>query len=324
VSNFLLNLVLRGAGITSAVAPQPDAAHPFATYRPAALTEQPENVPADETPAEIPAPSGAVAPPTPQTPRVERPGPQYRAQRPPSQLRPDIATAHETPWPDELNRPIPKSGPISDPEQTLEPAYAPEPISDRERVPQPASTPLSPHSEDTLSPGLTVGPEVRAESAGLPTPLRVVPRIQEGDSLEAAPHNGQSDAPVPDAAPSGRSSGSSAQPVTRPTSAEPVGRSQPSPGALGENEIVPVVTPAVIQSAATVSETPRQSLATTPLEEPGVTPSASQPVQVRIGTIEVRATAPPNVPQQVPRSAQRPDGFDDYAVIRSYTGWDRP
>jgi hypothetical protein len=325
VSNFLHNLVLRGAGIASAVAAQPDAAPLFATYLPDAQTEQPENVPVDETPPEIPALSGAVAPPTPQTPLVERPGPQLGAQLSPSQVRPDIATAHERkPWPDELNRPIPKPEPISDPERTLEPAYAPEPISDPEWVPQPASTPLSPHSEDTLSTRLTVRPEVGAESAGLPTPNRVVPRIQEVARLEAAPHYGQPDAPVSVAAPSGRSSGSRAQPVTWPTLAEPVGSSQPSPGALGENEIGPVVIPAVIQSAAAVSEPPRRSLATTPSEEPGVTPSASQPVQVRIGTIEVRATTPPNVPQQVPRSAQGSGGFDDYAMIRSYTGWERP
>lgn len=49
-----------------------------------------------------------------------------------------------------------------------------------------------------------------------------------------------------------------------------------------------------------------------------VTSSESRSVQVRIGTIEVRATTP-SPPAQAP--VQTPKGFDDYGLVRNYINW---
>jgi hypothetical protein len=61
-----------------------------------------------------------------------------------------------------------------------------------------------------------------------------------------------------------------------------------------------------------------------PLSEKSGTESATpQPVHVRIGPIEVRATTPPAAPPPAPSTAPVPTGFDDYAAIRSYMSWER-
>lgn len=51
--------------------------------------------------------------------------------------------------------------------------------------------------------------------------------------------------------------------------------------------------------------------------------AAPQPILVRIGTVEVRAIAPPATPPPAPQSARGTGGFGDYAMIRSYRGWER-
>jgi hypothetical protein len=52
-------------------------------------------------------------------------------------------------------------------------------------------------------------------------------------------------------------------------------------------------------------------------------PTAAQPepelIQVRIGSVEVRASIPPPAP--LPAPVQQ--GFDDYAAVRSYAGWEK-
>ena len=53
---------------------------------------------------------------------------------------------------------------------------------------------------------------------------------------------------------------------------------------------------------------------------PTVTPAEARPIQVRLGTIEVRATKPPTAP--APPPAPAPQGFDDYARIRTYMNWE--
>jgi hypothetical protein len=52
------------------------------------------------------------------------------------------------------------------------------------------------------------------------------------------------------------------------------------------------------------------------LAEPAATPSEPPSIQVRIGTIEVRATTPPAPP--VPAPAPTSQGFDDYVLVRTY------
>jgi hypothetical protein len=48
------------------------------------------------------------------------------------------------------------------------------------------------------------------------------------------------------------------------------------------------------------------------------TPTEPRPIQVRIGTIEVRATTPPAPPKP---PGPTPQGFDDYAQLRNYLTW---
>ena len=48
------------------------------------------------------------------------------------------------------------------------------------------------------------------------------------------------------------------------------------------------------------------------------TPAEPRPIQVRIGTIEVRATTPPAPPKP---PVPTPQGFDDYAPLRNYLTW---
>jgi hypothetical protein len=44
-------------------------------------------------------------------------------------------------------------------------------------------------------------------------------------------------------------------------------------------------------------------------------------VRIHIGTVEVRATFPPQEPTSVSTPRPKPQGFDDYRLIRSYLGW---
>lgn len=55
------------------------------------------------------------------------------------------------------------------------------------------------------------------------------------------------------------------------------------------------------------------------LAEPAIIPSEPRPIQVRIGTIEVRATTPP---PPAPPSPSAPQGFDEYVRIRTYVNWE--
>jgi hypothetical protein len=130
---------------------------------------------------------------------------------------------------------------------------------------------------------LRVGSKAKVESAEPTTPIRVVPRLHEVPELGAAV-DGQPDPSTAGHPPSRRSTGSWATLPARLTSRSP---------------------------AANVSE------------RTGVTPPAPQPTQVRIGTIEVRATTQPAAPPPASQTAPVPTGFEDYAMIRSYRSWER-
>jgi len=71
----------------------------------------------------------------------------------------------------------------------------------------------------------------------------------------------------------------------------------------------PVIKPAPIQS----------QLPTFPAsEKPAGTQAEPRPIQVRIGTIEVRATTPP---PPAPPPTPAPQGFGDYVLLRNYVNW---
>jgi hypothetical protein len=58
--------------------------------------------------------------------------------------------------------------------------------------------------------------------------------------------------------------------------------------------------------------------------KPALPESNKSEVQVRIGTVEVRAAAPPPQPPAISasRSKPKPQGFDEYRHIRSYLSWE--
>lgn len=310
MSSFLLNLAQRGAGLEPVVAAQPATTPYFAPDPGVSYTTQPESPPIDESFVTDPRtvrPEGApvnetktpdVTAPT-RAPLVERSRPRYSAQ-PQTDI---ITTAYERESrPDEANR--------SD--------SRPEPISNPRRDPQRASPPVNLHVEETSPSSLTSGPEAGPDEPQVPT--RVMPRLREMTQIKEIPRleaavNGEPDTSVPETTPSGRSADSRA----RLAPVRPADRSHTSPGAFDEVETFPVETPAVVQPSPIIQQ--ERSIASTLLEKAGAPP----PVQVRIGTVEVRAVTPPTTPPPGPQPAgdTAPGGFDDYAMIRSYVSWGR-
>jgi len=231
------------------------------------------------------------------TPFVESSGPRHS----PSQSRTNIiTTAHEREsWPDEVvSRCELRSKSVSDPQ----------------RDPEQSSPPVDSRAEGASPSSSTSGSEVEAGVAGLTTPVRVVAQTQEVSMLEETA-DGRPAVPVSDARSSERSSVSRA----RLASVRPTGRPQTSPGAFDEVETFPDEAPAAVRPSPIIQQASERSLASTLLEKLGAPP----PVQVRIGTVEVRALTPPTTPPPGPQPAgdSAPGGFDDYAMIRSYVSW---
>jgi hypothetical protein len=290
MSNLLSNLAQRGAGLEPATVVQPHSTPYFPVGLRIAHAAQPEYLPVDVTMTEV-LTSPDTAASTPQAPLVGGPGPQYTPPARPASSRSQVGmatTSEREPRPDELDKTEQKPGAISDPKQVSQPAsLQPEPraesISDPERILQQASSP-KPRSEQSPPLGLTAGLEATAEPAEPPAPSRPVPRMQEVRRWEAAANKEHPPVSVPEPTPSERSSGLQALPPARLTD---------------------------------------RLSASTPLEKSDVGPPVPQPIQVRIGTVEVRATTPPTAPPPAPRSPQGPTGFDGYAMIRSYRGWER-
>jgi hypothetical protein len=68
--------------------------------------------------------------------------------------------------------------------------------------------------------------------------------------------------------------------------------------------------------ASVVRPEPARPAVLTPMLQRPTERLEREPIHVRIGTVEVRATTPP-----APPLAPVPQGFDDYAALRSYAGW---
>jgi hypothetical protein len=90
-------------------------------------------------------------------------------------------------------------------------------------------------------------------------------------------------------------------PTSSPVAAGPASVSEPEPG--GRRSVVR-------------PEPARPAGLTPMLQRPTERPER-EPIHVRIGTVEVRATTPAPAPPLAPV----PQGFDDYAAIRCYAGW---
>ena len=268
------------------------------TFAPDLRTGQPEGAPVSDTKTTTP---DVTAPA--RTPLVESSGPRHS----PSQSRTNIITkAHERrSWPGEVvSRSDSRSQPVSDPP----------------RDPEQASPPVDSRAQEASPSSLTSGSEVEAGAVEPTTPFRVVARTQEVSMLEETAGRRPA-VPVSDAKSSERSSVTRARLRARPAPVRPADRPQTSPGAFDEVVTFPVETPAVVRPSPIVQQASERSLASTLLEKPGAPP----PVQVRIGTVEVRAVTPLATPPPGPQPPgdTAPGGFDDYALIRSYVSWER-
>jgi hypothetical protein len=105
-----------------------------------------------------------------------------------------------------------------------------------------------------------------------------------------------------------------------PLSGEPATSAEPASPTLVRPEPAPAVaSPTPVRPAPVI--VPEQAH---PQTLPQLhRPSASQPepdlIQVHIGSLEVRASTPPPAPLPAPVL----QGFDDYAAVRSYAGWEK-
>jgi hypothetical protein len=100
-----------------------------------------------------------------------------------------------------------------------------------------------------------------------------------------------------------------------PPSGEPAATGQPAP--LAQATPTPVASP--VRQASVIRPEPAHPAVLPPLLQRANTPPERESIHVRIGTVEVRATTPPPASPPAPQH----QGFDDYAMIRSYMGWER-
>jgi hypothetical protein len=101
-----------------------------------------------------------------------------------------------------------------------------------------------------------------------------------------------------------------------PLSGEPATSAEPASPTLVRPTPASVASPEAVRPTPVIVPELAQAKALPPLRRPAAAEPES--VQVRIGSVEVRAATPP-----APPSAPAPQGFDDYAAVRSYTGWER-
>lgn len=110
-----------------------------------------------------------------------------------------------------------------------------------------------------------------------------------------------------------RSQTPSSAPVSNPNPLLPVPEAptpalaRVEPAAQVARQDLPMIRPAPIHSSTFTAS-----------DKSTDTSTESRAIQVRIGTIEVRATTPP---APAPPRAPTPQGFDDYAPVRTYLTW---
>ena len=100
----------------------------------------------------------------------------------------------------------------------------------------------------------------------------------------------------------------------QPLPGEPA--AQPAPRPLAQVAPAPVASSVTARQASVIRPQPTQPAVLPPLQRPAAQPEQDS-IHVRIGTVEVRATTPPSAPTPVPQ------GFGDYASVRSYAGWEK-
>lgn len=300
MSNFLLNLARRGAGLAPVVTLQPPFVPPFAPDLGTAHASEsePEMASVDTATPEVPMSSATALA---KMPPAEPPHRRSQERVPSSLVQPPTGTVAAqvrvsqpvkpaTPQPEEASSAAvePRTPP---PHHTPKPVSLPGPSPRIEPAVQVSNdTPRSGHPPDSLRRPLEQMPP--AEPAHrLPTPPDAFDRSETGPiAVPAATHT----TPMPTA--------------------------QEAP----ESEVVAQVQPATPHVADISTPIIRPAPTQPPMfpapVELAITPSEPRSIQVRIGTIEVRATTPPS---PAPLPAPTPRGFGDYALVRNYVNWDR-
>jgi hypothetical protein len=102
-------------------------------------------------------------------------------------------------------------------------------------------------------------------------------------------------------------------------SGESAASAEPAPPTLVRPSPAPVASPEPVRPAPVIVPEPAHPQALPPLHRPTAAQPEPELIQVRIGSVEVRASIPPPAP--LPAPVQQ--GFDDYAAVRSYAGWEK-
>ncbi len=328
MSNFILNLVQRGAGLTpSVVHPSLPLVLPPDRSAENTLQPGPEARAVDDASAEMPMPS-APAPTPPAAPESGHASVQSSLQ----------SSATDTPG---IQLQASGASEAVPPQPRAEQAIL-SPV-----VPTPAVSPVgSLPAEGSFSTPTRPEPEtapVASATAATPTPTHsraATPSlVAQAETISV-----RSDEGTARSTPAREDRAMSSFPFPRPPQAmKPPHR---FPEEFSEHRTVGTVTQAVADATSQVDGAPRPDTGTqvpsispratlphaivraaqgteaapslpTPTERT-VTPAEPPAIHVRIGAIEVRATTPPTPP---PPAVVAPRGFDDYALVRSYRNW---
>jgi hypothetical protein len=159
----------------------------------------------------------------------------------------------------------------------------------------------------------TAPPEVvpQPSQTAIPSALRQLPILHDLRTA-AAPPVAQQPGGVPE------SEHPLLQSQIQPSSARLAEQPQTLPGTFARVEIAPSVTPAAGDAPPLIRPAPVEPPRFAAPAGPARSHSEPCPIQVRIGTIEVRATTP-SAP--APPPAPTPQGFDEYAQVRNYLTW---
>lgn len=287
MSAYLLNLARRGAGLPP-LAPLRPAMPPHAA--PDMGWEAPERQPAPAEGAfgqaamghaEAPQAPQAVAPAPITAPQPSSPAPRPLQYALPATRGPELRPLH-TPSPTASARSAP-----SEPEDLQE---RPSPVP-RPRPPVAAFHPVEQAEPDAYQRAIL------PDEPDRPSPEQAQPAIEPATVYRPTPE------PLLQT------------PVAETPVVEPPVVVRPTPDVYGRPPVPAMPAAPAAQIRPVAESMPALSV----LAIPPQPATESRLVQVRIGTIEVRATRPPERP---PGCAPEPQGFAAYTAIRTYRGWE--
>ena len=352
MSDFLQSLVLRAAGLPPAATPAPRGASAQAPIEAGGLEEVAGEIPVERAAAQAPAEPQVRAPQresvdahgmTPMAAHgVDAADPTIpRAPEPLLHERRDLAPAaaderERAPEPGivtherEIVREVVRESPESRDRQPI--------VEHQETIAQPLPAPLSVPRETVAARPAPPAPEAPRET---PEPVLLQPIIVEQTKTIVEPvrerqtvvathtehtietraeeRRGESRDETP----------SAVVPTPRPERAPVIGVENTQPPRTAQAAPAPEPrTPTATTSDEPLTAEPPPVLVQPKPPEPApelAQAAAPQPTEIRIGTIEIRAAAPPPAPPPaapppvyVTRDAEPQSGFDDYARVRSY------